>query len=342
MKILHVITRSSLGGAQFIVASLANAMCTKYDIVVAAGENGPMWDVLDNRVKKIPIMAIKRELSLFYDIMALCKLFILYYKERPDVVHLHSTKIGALGRIVFPASKIIYSVHGFDSIRLAYRKYLPIERLLKNRCKAIVVASHYDKRNLIKEGIRDNIHVVYNGICTSEQEKNIIISELDHSKKTIMCIARISAQKRFDLFVEMAQCMPEYNFVWIGAEEVLNDLPKNLFCLEGRKNAKKYLQIADIFILPSNYEGIPIVIMDALSYAKPVISSNVGGISEIVINGVNGYVVDNRIESFVNRIKYVLENPQVYSQLSIGALKIFDEKLNIYHMIDGYEKIYLA
>lgn len=340
MKVLHVITRSDLGGAQSVVINLANSMCNNHEIIVVAGEDGPMWDMLDSRIQKIKIEEIVRPISVFKDLTALFRLRKLYKSISPDVIHLHSSKIGVLGRLAFPKKKVVYSVHGFDSIRLAYRKFLPLEKLLKNRCKAIVLASNYDKQNIINEGIVKNLHIVYNGVHSPTVEKGLSIDGINKYQKVVMCIARISPQKRFGSYIEIAKLLPEYAFIWIGADKNYQNLPDNIFCMMGFPNAKKYIQLADLFVLPTNYEGIPIVVVDALSYGKPVISSNVGGISEIVINDLNGYVVDNDNFVFADKIKYILENKEIYKRFSEKSSDIFHQNLSIETMVNEYTRIY--
>lgn len=340
MKILHVITRSDLGGAQSVVINLANSMCMEHEIIVVAGEDGPMWEALNPKVRKIKIKEIIRSVSPIKDLKAFYKLKKLYTSIQPDVIHLHSSKIGVLGRLAFPKEKIVYSVHGFDSIRLAYRKFLPLERLLKNRCKAIVLASNYDKQNIIREGIKDNLYIIYNGVSTPKPETELFLEGIDQYDKVVMCIARISPQKRFESYIEIAKLLPQYAFVWIGAEKEYIDLPNNVFCLQGIPNAKKYIQLADIFVLPTNYEGIPIVILDALSYGKPVISSDVGGISEIVLNNQNGYVLENENIIFAEKINYILGNDDIYKEFSRRSSEIFHSNLTIEKMIDSYLSIY--
>ena len=340
MKILHVITRSILGGPETIVINLGNVMCKKHEVCVVAGEDGPMWDALDSKIKKIKLKEIVRHISPLNDVKTLIKLKYIYKSFKPDVIHLHSSKVGVLGRLAFPKNKIVYSVHGFDSIRLAYRKYLPIEKALKKRCKAIVLASNYDKQNIINEGITENLHVVYNGTYTPQQEAGICIEGTEKYEKIVMCIARIAPQKRFESYLEIAKLLPQYAFVWIGADKDYIDIPSNVFCLKGFPNAQKYIQLADIFVLPSNYEGVPLVIIDALSYGKPVVSSNVGGISEIVLNDVNGYVINNDNDVFVEKIKYILEDNSIYQNFSENSKKIFSEHLTIEKMLDGYMRIY--
>ncbi|MBW7676641.1 glycosyltransferase [Chryseobacterium chendengshani] len=340
MKILHVITRSDLGGAQSVVINLANSMCSDHQVTVVAGEDGPMWDELDKRITKIKIKEIVREISVSKDTVAFFKLKKLHAAIKPDVIHLHSSKIGVLGRLAFPPKKIVYSVHGFDSIRLAHRKFLPLEKLLKSRCKAIVLASDYDKQNIINEGIVKNLHVVYNGVQHPEVSSDLYIQGLENYKKVVMCIARISPQKRFTSYLEIAKLLPEYAFVWIGADKTYDDLPGNVICLKGIPNAKKYIQLADIFVLPTNYEGVPIVVIDALSYGKPVISSDVGGISEIVLNDKNGYVLENKNEIFAEKITHILENDDVLKGFSEKSMQIFEKNLTINEMVKQYLYIY--
>lgn len=340
MKILHVITRSDLGGAQTVVINLANSMCGDHDITVVAGEDGPMWEALDDRIKKIKLEEIVRQVSVKKDLTALFKLYKINKELNPDIIHLHSSKIGVLGRLAFPKNKIVYSVHGFDSIRLAYRKFLPLEKLLKNNCKAIVLASDYDKQNIIKEGIKNNLYIVYNGVNKPDIEPGLFIEGVEKYRKVVMCIARISPQKRFESYIEIAKLLPDYAFVWIGSEKQYEGLPNNVFCLKGFPNAKKYIQLADIFVLPTNYEGVPIVVIDALSYGKPVISSDVGGISEIVLNDYNGYVLRNSDIAFAEKIKYILEHDDIYHKFSDASMDLFHNSLTIDTMVKGYLEIY--
>jgi len=340
MKILYVITRSTLGGAQTVVINLANSMCREHEISVAAGEDGPMWDALDSRIKKIKVKEIIRPVSLQHDFKAIFQLKKIYRSVNPDIIHLHSSKIGFLGRVIFPKNKIVYSVHGFDSIRVAYKKFLFLEKILKNRCKAIVAVSNYDKQNMICEGFKKNLHVIHNGIQVLPRRPRLFIKGIEKYKKVVMCIARISPQKRFESYIEIAKLLPAYAFVWIGADKEYKELPDNIFCLLGFPNAQEFIQLADIFVLPTNYEGLPIVVAEALSYGKPVVSSDVGGISEIVVNDLNGYTIENNNFIFAEKIKYILENNEIYQEFSKNSQEIFNRFLTVEKMVNGYMNIY--
>jgi len=304
MKIMHVITRSDLGGAQSVLINIVNSLCRENEVIVIAGEgDGKMWELLDKRIRRINVPALKRNISIINDIKVLFSFLSIYRRYEPDVIHLHSSKVGLLGRLAFPKGKVIYTVHGFDSIRLAYRPFLFLERMLQYRCKAIIGVCEYDMDNLIKEKITNNVGYVYNGIISKNVmvDLSLPVECLNYTKK-VLCIARMSKPKRFDIFLEMATLLPQYAFIWIGNQEKMMNLPNNVFCLGNIANAGIYNTQVDLFVLPSDYEGLPIVIIEAMSCGKPIVSSNVGGISEIVYNGENGYVVNNNSIDFAKKI----------------------------------------
>jgi glycosyltransferase involved in cell wall biosynthesis len=159
-------------------------------------------------------------------------------------------------------------------------------------------------------------------------------------EKKIVCIARISKQKRFKTFLDVASLLPSYAFIWIGNQENVHNTPVNVFCLGNIPNAGRYNQLVDLFMLPTNYEGLPMVILEAMSYGKPVVASNVGGISEIVVNGENGYTVENDPNIFVEKIQYILENESIYNNFSKNAYRRFKEHLTVDKMFQGYMEIY--
>jgi len=335
MKIFQIVTLSGLGGAQSVVVNLSNALCKEHEVIVIAGEgDGNIFNLLDCRIKRIHISFLKKNISPIFDIMTLFYFFILYIKYKPDIIHLHSSKTGILGRLVFPKRKIIYTVHGFDSIRLAHSKYLNLEKHFQQYCKSIIAVSRYDESNLHLENISNNVKCIHNGIVPPVS--------INKYKKTVLCIARNSKQKRFNDFVSTAKILHQYAFFWIGNKDYIPDLPENVFCLGNIQSAGKFNQLADIFMLPSNYEGLPIVIIEAMSYGKPVVASNVGGINEIIINGENGYVVDNDPKQFAEKIEYILENNAVYTMFSENALKRFNSELTIKNMLKKYMDAYTS
>lgn len=342
MKILQVITLSDLGGAQSVVINLANKLCKEHEVYIIAGDgDGKMWDLLDNHIVQIPIRSLKRKISFFNELRTLIAFIWFYRKIEPDIIHLHSSKVGILGRIAFPKSKVVYTVHGFDSIRIAHRQYLPVEKILQKRCHSIVGVSEYDRNNLLKEGVKNNVITIYNGVHRPFSLTNDPFDKLEGYSRKILCIARISPQKNLNLFIEIATLLPSYAFIWIGNQQEYNlPHPQNVFFMGNLSNAGAYNEFVDLFILTSNYEGLPMTIIEAMALGKPVVASNVGGISEIVINGENGYTVENVPGLFIEKIKYILENRDVYALFSQNSERIYIEKLTVDKMVNGYLKLY--
>lgn len=344
MRILQVITQSELGGAQTVVVQLANNLIKEHEVILAAGQgDGKMWEMVNDQVIKENCSHLQRAISLKNDLLAAIELRKLYKKYKPDIIHLHSSKAGTLGRIVFPSEKTIYTVHGFDSVRLAFRKFLPIERFLQHFCKAIVGVSKYDERNLIAEGINKNVSTVYNGISIPNCSNISNIPIFNECKKTVIAIARVYPQKKADLFVDVARLLPQYNFVWIGNQREVTEfgkLPNNCYFLGNIPNAGAFCSKADLLMLPSNYEGLPMVILEAMCFGKPVVASNVGGISEIVRNNFNGYTLENSPDLFAEKIRYILDNENIYSEFAKNSLDIFNKELTVEKMVQGYIEIY--
>lgn len=342
MKILQVITQSELGGAQTVVVQLANKLSESHDVILVAGQgDGKMWDMVDERVVRESCPHLQRAISPKNDLLASIELHRLYKKYKPDIIHLHSSKAGALGRVVFPRKKVVYTVHGFDSIRLAFRKFLAIERLLQLGCSAIVGVSNYDEKNLRSEKISRNVTTVRNGIHQPNSIDKLEVFE--RYERCILCIARLQAPKDPHLFIETARLLPQYGFIWIGNQESvehLGDIPANCHFLGNMVNAGAYCAQADLLMLPSNYEGLPMVIIEAMSFGKPVVASDVGGVSEIVRNNINGYTLPNNAKLFAQKIDQILTDNELYAKMSLNSLNIFEKELTIDRMVEGYMNIY--
>lgn len=349
MKIFQIITVSEYGGAQTIVANLVKTLSPEHELFVLYGGEGEAWDYLGSNFTKIKLNNHRKEVS-WKDFGLLLKLFYYRFKYRPDIVHLHSSKMGALGRIAFGKKKIVYTVHGFDSIRQAFPKFLIIEKLLKNRANKIIGVSQYDVNTMREEGIYKNVVCIYNGVTdhyteTPKERNTSITKKLEQLKlqypKIIMCLSRISKQKKFDLFLEMAQQMPDYAFVWIGNKKKIKNLPANVFCLGEVHSSCFYLKYADLFILPSNYEGLPMSLLEALSFGVPVVASAVGGITE-VLDDKNGYAVNNDVQSFKEKIEHILSNEDTQKKMSDYARQSYLTNFTIEKMVDGYKAIFNA
>ncbi|MGI5084575.1 glycosyltransferase [Treponema putidum] len=350
MKILHIITNTELGGAQTVCISLANmASDEKNTVAVASMEGGYLWDNLSSSVIQFKIKNMIKPISLLPDLKCYFELKKVINEFSPDIIHLHSSKAGTLGRLAgFKyRKKIIYTVHGFDSIRLHHRFFLPIERFLQRFCAAIVAVSKYDEKKLYKEKITKNIKMIYNGISLISADS---LKPFDSSlyKKVIMTIARISRQKRFQSFLSVASdpSMKDYLFVWVGgsADKSMDEIkkeysiPSNVFLLGDYPDASSLLPYCDLFVLFSNYEGLPMTIIEAMAQKKAIVASNVGGIPELV-DVANGALIKTDDDA-VKAISNILQDDNKKAKMEKASFKKFSKFFTLDIMWENYRNLY--
>lgn len=351
MKIFHLITLSEYGGAQSVVANICRELerDSLNRVFIIYGGGGEAFRDLPPGIRRVCIGRGAKQISPG-DVLVFFRLLYLRFKYRPDVVHLHSSKMGALGRVAFSGRKVIYTVHGFDSMRVAFRRFLFVEKLLAKRAYRIIGVSRYDLKGMRLEKINGHLDMIYNGIPDFKEEQSSqefdkdLIDKLSSIRsryeKVVMCIARISPQKNVDLFLQTAGLLPSYAFLWIGNEEEVGNAADNVFFLGSAPFAYRYLSFCDLFVLPTRYEGLPVSILEAFCMGKPVIASGVGGIPEMIRDGVNGFALDNDAALFVRHIDRVLSDPRLLAEMGVHARCLFLERFSVKGMVDKYLLVY--
>lgn len=343
MRILHIITLSEIGGAQTVVMELANhAAEGGHSVAVLSSREGELWDLLDPRVEAIKTDQFRRSIDPLRDIAALFVVLAAFRRFRPDIVHLHSSKAGFWGRtaLFFASRRIVYTVHGFDSILMANKKFLPVEKLLRKRGSVIAVSA-YDAANLEANGIKVR-KTILNGVQDAKNRAFPLEAvEGDGAKYRVCVLARLSPQKRFDLFVETAKRFvgTGYSFYWIGNREPQEGLPPNAACLGEIPDARSRLGSFHLFFLPSAYEGLPMSILEALSAGLPVVASDVGGIRE-VLDGKNGIAAPNDPDAMARAIRELTADEGAYAAASSAARQSYQRRLSAEIMCGEYEKLY--
>lgn len=348
MRILHIISDSVLGGAQKVCIDLANSAISEgYEVAVAAMPDGPLWTQLESEVKQFGLVHMNKKigLNLLKVIKELKKIRTEY---KPDIIHLHTSIPGILGRWVFRKEKnhIVYTVHGFDQIRIAHKKFLPIEKFFQKYSGAIVAVSDYDMKNMNDSGIRKKLKLIYNGISLSSIKPVSNLPEKIKEKKLVLTIARIAPPKNIELFSEVAKefINKDTAFVWIGGSQNLTveelrkkyNMPDNLYLLGDLKNASNYINLCDVFVLFSKHEGLPMSIIEAMSQGKSIVASNVGGIPELIDFGLI-----NIKEEAVEKISLLLEEQEKNKEIGQKSLEKFNNNFTLEKMWKEYKNLYL-
>jgi len=246
----------------------------------------------------------------------------------------------------------IYTIHGFDTILKAHRIFLPLERMLARRCGAVVPVSFYDEQNVLASGIKASIRMIHNGVsdrrglCGSDPAAVAAMkTEASAGKTVVLSVARLATPKRFDLFVALATACPNMAFFWIGNSQDAAQaagiagmpLPPNLSLLGELAEAGNYCNLCDVFVLLSDYEGLPMSILEAMSCGKPVVASDVGGIKDAV-NPENGILVANTLESAQAAVAILTAD--TVQRMGLAARARYEKEFSAKAMYTSYKLLY--
>jgi glycosyltransferase involved in cell wall biosynthesis len=355
VNILQIVTRSEPGGAQSVVASLAAEFRARgHEVAVVSGPEGggEAWKGLDPEIDLYEIEGLLRSVSPADEIRALGAIRRLYRGWRPDIVQLHTSKAGALGRLApgLPRGRIVYTMHGFDQLRVANRRFLAVDKGLRRLCGAVVAVSECDRRAMAAEGYRPVL--IRNGTPdarTLEPRDEELSSRLEALKRgglpLVMLVARDAAPKRVDLArAAAAKLGGAAEFAWIGGEPRPGDLA-NFHALGTASQAGAYLRFADIFLLLSDHEGLSMGLLEAFSAGIPCVTSAVGGCLEAM--GIEkegkapmGMAVPNEAGAIAAAIAGLASASEERRAMGAAARAAWEEQYSSAAMAEGYLRLY--
>lgn len=361
MKILHVAETMRGGIASYINDYLATCIehDKKYDLVVLCPETH-VNDLDVHRfsaAKNIELITFKssdnRILSSLFMTLSVLKLL---YRLRPDVVHLHSTFAGFFLRLplrlLFPFLNIVYCPHGwaFDRVKngLSNKVVLLVERFLSLFSNYIICISRYEYKIALSSGFSERkLVLIQNGIQESlpnnSNRQNI---DWPDNKIRVLFVGRFDAQKGIDIFFRAMSISPG-SFSYVIGDSVLNDVyhnydvPNNCHLLGWlpRESIYEYYSSADVLVMPSRWEGFGLTAIEAMRSNLAVIATNVGGLSEIVVNKVTGYLVDP--EDHI-AIAALLEDNDKYTfdKLGKSGFSVFKNNFSMTRVLNELDNVY--
>ena len=360
MNIVYIITRSDVfGGASVHLIDLVVGMKNNgISVTVLIGGNGVVCKRLKELgISTISIPSLKREIGLFDDFRCYFDLRSKLKALQPDLVHLHSAKAGMLGRIAAKslAIPVVYTVHGWpftDGVSFLKKYfYTALERILSPFVDHFITVSEYDRHLGVVNRVSSSNRVttVHNGIndlsdyreiCPSSTYKKLVmVARFDHPKDQAELINAINIIENKYFILEligdgplMKKCIAQVNRLCLQDRVIFRG-----YC----DDVSLYLNHADIFILVSNWEGFPLTILEAMRAGLPVIASNVGGVSEQVIDSVNGYLIERGdTDNLANKICDLVDNDKKRLFMGDNSRSLFASKFTFSVMFDETVKIY--
>ncbi len=265
-------------------------MSKKMDVIVAysirAQTPKNYQDYFDSNIKLIQVQNFTRNINPLRDITAIFEVRKIIQTEKPDIVHMHSSKAGAIGRLAISPkkAKLFYTPHSYafckkDESGLKIKFYLLIEKILGRRNCTTIACSKGEYEEALK--VTKNAIYINNGIDIKELEQFILNESekiIDTKKLKICTVGRVGPQKNPKLFNQIAENFRDIEFMWIGDGNLKDVLISPNIKVLGwcdRKKAIKELCQNDIFILPSLWEGLPMTLLEAMYLGKICLVSDV-------------------------------------------------------------------
>ena len=364
MKICYIITKADeIGGAQIHVRDLALALKAKDDEpVVITGEDGLLVEQL--RAKNIEVhifTSLVREISPIKDLKAAIKLAFLLRRIAPDLVSLHSSKAGVVGRAAcfLARKKAIFTAHGWafaSGVPEKQRKlYVLIEKILSPFCTKIITVSQQDKNLALKYKVASEKKqiVIHNGMrdCMPTPLKNRP-PIMDKDKVQLVMVARFSEQKDHETLFQALSGLQNNNWQMqlIGKGPLIEHymtraaelgLKDKINFLGERDDVDALLFEMDIFLLISNWEGFPRSILEAMRSSLPVIASNIGGVSVAIHNEKNGYLVGRKdVKALCAALEKLIGDKPLREKIGAQNRKDFEAHFTFEAMFTKTYKLY--
>jgi glycosyltransferase involved in cell wall biosynthesis len=334
-KVFHIITKLDLGGAQKVtLMTLERLPRDRYDLTLVTSPDGLLVDWA-NRIpglKRIWIPSIVREMRPLKDLAALLKLWGLFRRERPQIVHTHTAKVGILARWAAKLAGVPYIFHtshgfGFNDFQSGIERsfYIGLERLTAKITTRLFMVSYSnaataEKVRMAKPGewvlTRDAISVEEFMKPTPVRQK-LRQWNVPEDKVVVGMVACFKAQKAPEDFIEVAARVAKKNqgvhFVMAGDGELRQSVEERIHrygigdkvTLLGWQRESEMPELyrnLDVVVLTSLWEGLPCVFSEAMACELPIVATNVDGAREAIVNAENGFLhephdVDGMAES---------------------------------------------
>ena len=356
MRVLHVIARMNVGGTATYISNLIDGL-EKLGVanllVMGNVPKGEAEDSIINTLKYQRIETLSRELSFSKDRKASKEIEKAIENFKPDLIHTHTFKAGLLVRLRKREIPVIHSFHGhhlYDpEFGFLKRNVLNIiERLLAPRAKRFITIGKKVRDELLEVGIgRTKQYLsIPPGIAPLELVGEASVrSRFGFSKDEtlVLWLGRFTQVKRPDKVIGIAHLLPKIRFVMAGGGELLDKVkasaPGNVSFV-GFQDKNEMWSIADIALSTSDSEGMPLSLIEAQMAGVPVVSTDVGSVSEILEDGITGYLAGKDVKELASKIEMVIEDLQSGAKLGKAAKLRAEREFSSSVMADAHLGLY--
>jgi glycosyltransferase involved in cell wall biosynthesis len=360
LRIAFVVTRANpIGGVQIHIRDLAVSMAAQGHVpTIITGGAGPLVDLLREAgvtVLVLPHLTVPiRPLS---DFRALREIRAALVEVRPEIIAVHSSKAGILGRIVARSLGIpaVLTAHGWNFTpgisAIPAAAYRQIERLAGPLASRIITVSEFDRQLAIAAGIAgaDRIVTVYNGI---PDLPDALRADPSRTPPRLVMVARFGPQKDHRTLLRALGGLR--NSSWeldlVGDGPLMNQMESlaaslgiasRVRFLGQRMDVPEILANAQVSVLATNWEGFPLSILESMRAGLPVVATAVAGVAESVGDGVTGYLVPRGdVDTLRDRIKRLLDDPGLRSRQGAAGRSQYERRFTLETFVGRTVSVY--
>lgn len=340
-KLIHIV-ESAATGTLSVIMDLCRVQADTYELIIAYGvrPDTPVdieqrFHQISPKIRMIRITHFTRSLNPSEDMHAFLELKQLITTEKPDIIHLHSSKAGAIGRLLLLSAAVrqvlpkrvdgtfavYYTPHGYGFLqqdcslwkRSIYKLaefvcgHLGANTIACSKCEYDMTKGLTRHRYYVNNGINimgmDRILETAGNFRTQTAQQEVV---LPFAKRPVVYTSgRIAKAKNPALFAQIAGACPDMQFVWIGDGENRDMMNAPNIQVTGQVSYEAAIRIAsgaDIFVLPSLWEGLSISLLEAMYLGKICIVSDIPQNQAVITDGVNGYVCHS-VDDYVRRLR---------------------------------------
>ncbi len=380
VKVLRVIARLNVGGPALHVAYLTAGLADRgYDTTlvagtIAQGEESMAFVADAHNVHVETLGDLHREISPTRDLRAIMQLAQLIRRERPTILHTHTAKAGAVGRIAALLARgarppiVIHTFHGhvlrgyFGRVKTF--GFRTLERWLARTSTALIAVSPEVRDDLVALGVApaSKFTVVRLGIDLPRRVDNDDAQRREARRQmglrdgafVVGWVGRMTAVKRTELVVRALQDLVARNVdayvVLVGdgpdrdqLERYAHELGviKRCLFLGYQEDVARFYDAIDVLVLPSINEGTPVSVIEAMAARRPAVATRVGGVPDVVRDGIDGFLVeaDDR-DALATRLAELAADPELRTRMGEAGRARVIERYSVSRLVDDVDRLY--
>ena len=357
MRVLHVIARLNVGGTARYITQLAHEL-PKHGIetFIATGfvQGAEVEDESTQSIDLIRIPSMGRSINPIKDHFACKQLDKIIADIKPDIIHTHTFKAGYVIRMKKQTVPVIHTFHGHlldDPEFSGFKSKIIVElerKLAKKSAKLVTVGRRVSEELLEKRiGYRTQYANIPPGVVpidiTPKQQALKNLNLEDNGKPLVGWIARVTGVKNPMRALEVADAMPDTHFVMVGGGDLLEQVkaaaPSNVSVV-GWAEAADLFGATDIILSTSENEGMPVALIEAQLAGKPVVATDVGSVSEVILNHETGIVTNKNAGSIASAIESLVLDKTTREEMGRLAIARAQALFSVERMINAHIELY--